>query len=765
MAQWHKTACIICTSNCGIEVQLGGEGGGELVLVRGDKDHPISRGYACEKPQRLNYYQSKNNRLLRPLRRTANGGFEEVDWDTAITEVAQKLTAIRDAHGGDKIFYYGGGGQGNHMPTVYSTSTRGVLGVRYSSNALAQEKTGEMWVTGKMFGGWPHPDFEHAQCAVFVGKNPWQSHGIPRARVILREIARDPDRTLIVVDPRRTETAEIADIHLQVKPGRDAWLVAAIVAVLIQEDLIDRASLDERATGLQEVADRFARIDVVKYAEIAGVDISLIREAARRIAAAESTALLEDLGVQQNRHSTLLSYLNCLVWALTGNFAKKGGMGIPPGPLGGGPVISADSGSGEVQVTPVTKSRIIAGLTPCNVIAEEILTDHPGRFRAMIVESSNPAHSIADSLRMKQALSALDFLVVIDVALTETARLADYVLPVTTQFEKPEFTFFNIEYPANFFHVRRPIIEPPEGPLAEPEIHARLVEAMGGLPVEELESLRAAATEGRDAFRNTLFASIGANPKAGQALSVLLYRTLGPTLPAGMEATAALWGLITMRFMSGSDAVRRAGFASPDELFDALIAGPSAVITAVEDYEDTWNRVVTADRKIHLAIPELDDELNLLETAEPLGRSDEWPFLLSAGERRSFTANVLMRNPEWRKKDTLAALRISLDDARDLGVADGDLVRLTTRRASVEVPVEVTDVMQPGHVSLPNGGGLEFKGANQETHPIGIAPNDLTHGDDRDPIAGTPWHKSVPARVEVIGRSRRAARVMAAVDG
>src|SRR5207302_38425 len=142
---------------------------------------------------------------------------------------------------------YGGGGQGNHLPGAYATATRRALGSRHRSSALAQEKTGEFWVSDRVLGTSTRADFEHCDVAFFLGKNPWHSHSIPRARVTLKEIAKDPGRTLIVVDPRRTETAELADIHLQVRPGGDVWLLAAILSVIVDEDMIDHAFLAAHA--------------------------------------------------------------------------------------------------------------------------------------------------------------------------------------------------------------------------------------------------------------------------------------------------------------------------------------------------------------------------------------------------------------------------------------------------------------------------------------------------------------------------------------
>src|SRR5262250_1269068 len=233
---WKKSACILCECDCGLEVMLGGEGGRHLVKLRGDKAHPASRGYACEKAHRLDYYQNNRDRLSSPLRRRADGTFEAIDWDTAIREVAARLAAVRDAHGGEAIFYYGGGGQGNHLPGAYAAATRRVLGSRHRSSALAQEKTGEFWVATRMMGSATRADFDNCDVALFLGKNPWHSHSIPRARVTLKELSADPARTLIVVDPRRSETAELADIHLAVRPGTDAWLLAALLRCLVADD-------------------------------------------------------------------------------------------------------------------------------------------------------------------------------------------------------------------------------------------------------------------------------------------------------------------------------------------------------------------------------------------------------------------------------------------------------------------------------------------------------------------------------------------------
>jgi anaerobic selenocysteine-containing dehydrogenase len=752
---WRATACILCECNCGLEVELGGEGNRHLVRLRGDKRHPSSQGYACEKPHRLDHYQHSRDRLTSPLRRRPDGSFEAIDWDTAIREVAARLTAVRDQHGGDAIFYYGGGGQGNHLPGAYATATRRVLDSRYRSSALAQEKTGEFWICDRMMGSATRADFEHCDVALFLGKNPWFSHSFPRARVVLKELSQDPARTLIVVDPRRTETAAMADLHLAVRPGTDAWLLAALLAILVEEQLLAREFIAAHAAAgeLEQVIAALGHFSIAECCARCGLDEALVRRTARVIAGARAFSSFEDLGVQMNRGSTLVSYLHRLLILLTGNLGKPGSHFIPT------TLVDIASGESKRQ-SPVAGARIVGGMVPCNVIAEEILTDHPKRYRAMLVEAANPAHSLADSKRMREALGALDTLVVIDVAMSETAKLAHYVLPASSQFEKAEATFFNFDFPRNPFHLRRRLIEPLPGTLPEAEIHARLCEAMGALTDEDLAPLREAAGRGLAAYAQTFMARVMSNPRLSGIAPVVLYRSM--QLPEELREGAVVFGLALKAAMTHARGLARAGFTGTPldaaiQLFQAVLEGESGVVFAVDEWAETMSRVATKDKKLHLALPDLLEELVRLADEPAAARDAEFPFVLSAGERRAFTANTIIRDPAWRKKDAAGALRLHPDDATALGVVTGGSLRLTTRRGQIVVPVEVSDSMQPGHISLPNGLGVGYPsgagaggpgGPGGETSTVGVATNELTASEDRDPFVGTPWHKYVPARLE-----------------
>ncbi|MEE8601633.1 molybdopterin-dependent oxidoreductase [Euzebya tangerina] len=738
------TACILCELNCGVTVELEGR---TFVRTTGDKAHPGSQGYTCEKARQLDHYQNFEGRLTTPLRRREDGTFEEVDWDTAIAGVAADLAAIRDAHGGRSILYYGGGGQGNHLPGAYAKATRGVLGSTVASSALGQEKTGEFWVDGHLYGkSTCHTagDWEHAEVLVFLGKNPWISHGVERARIVLKEAQRDPDRTIIVIDPRRSETAAMADVHLAVRPGTDANLLAAMLGIIVRDGLLDAAWLDAHAEGLEEVMAVLATLDVAAHAAATGLDLPQIEAVARRIATASSVSVYEDLGVQQGRHSTLNSYLEKLIYLLTGNFGVAGGMNLHT-------AMAPLMGSHSRHRSPVADRPLAAGLLACNHIPDEILTDHPDRFRALIVESGNPAHSIADSRRMREAIGALDTVVVIDVAMTETARLADWVLPASSQFEKAEATFFTTDFPENTFHLRHAILDPLDGTLPEAEIHRRLCHALGAMEGIDVEGLTEAASEGLEAYATALFGAAASTPAALQVLPVLLYETLGPALDPDLREGAVLFAVCHQAAQRNASAIRRAGVEPDGEgplalgnaLFHAVLDGRSGVVfSSDDDPAVSFERLAHEDGRVHLAIPELLARLASLPV-DPV-QDPAFPLLVAAGERRSYTANTIFRDPAWRKRDAEGAVRIHPADAEAFGVTDGGRVRIETATGAVEGVAAVTEEAAPGQMSLPNGQGLTL---SDDDRGVGVAPNELTSSDLADDLIGTPWHKHVPARV------------------
>ena len=237
VTEWHKTACVLCAQNCGLEVQVENN---RIVKVRAGKENLRSQGYICRKGQHVNHYQHHSERLLHPLKRVGND-FERISWDQAIDEIAEKLETILDAHGPRSYAYMGGGGQGAHLEGLFGRTLLGGLGSKYHYTALAQELTGLFWAwkqaTGHQF---LISDHHNTDVLLALGWNGMMSHQIPQARTFLKRFAKDPDKVLVVIDPRPSKTAKIADIHLPIRPGTDALLTKAMIAIVLQEGWEDR---------------------------------------------------------------------------------------------------------------------------------------------------------------------------------------------------------------------------------------------------------------------------------------------------------------------------------------------------------------------------------------------------------------------------------------------------------------------------------------------------------------------------------------------
>ncbi len=757
----QATACILCSLNCGVEVTVED---GHLTKIRGDRNHPISEGYQCQKASRLDFYQNAENRLTRPLRRREDGTFEPVSWETAIREIAAELVRLRDIHGGHSLAYYGGGGQGNHLGGVYATALRAAMGTRYLYSSLAQEKTGGFWLDGKLFGRQtchPSEDVHNADFVLLIGTNPWQSHGIPQARKVINALARDPERTMVVIDPRFTETAKKADVHLQVRPGGDAHLLLAMLGTIVQEDLADRDFLETRTTGFAELRELLAAVPVDEYARHAGLEPEAVREVAWSYARAEKACVRTDLGLEHSPNSTLNLYLSKLLYLITGHFGIEGGNNFHTFLL---PLIghSREPGAGGAT-TRVTGMREISKLFPPNILPAEIDTDHPERTRGVVVDSSNPLLTAADTQAYAEAFGKLDLLVVIDVAMTETARLAHWVLPAASQYEKWEATFFNLEFPSNFFHLRAPLFEPKGDTLPEPEIYRRLLVAMGELP-ERFGTLERIARLDRHRPKLRLFpaalaATLKLRPRLKQYLPMVLYQTLGRALPGGAAAAAALWGGCLFYAKRHAEAVRRAGIEGDGDglgeaLFESVLNSRSGTLLSVHRYEDTWSFLRHGDGKIHLAIPEMLEEIRDLS---PPRRDDAYPMVLAAGERRSYNANTIVRDEAWRKRDAEGALRVHPQDASSLGLEDGGWAVCESARGKIRVRVELSEESLPGVASLPHGFGLR-EGRDNGDEPVAAGPpaagpavNQLTSADHCDDLAKTPFHKHIPVRITAAG--------------
>ena len=752
----QATACLLCSQNCGVQIDV--DENGHFTKIVGDGAHPVSEGYLCQKATRLDYYQNQA-RLTSPLRKKADGTFEEISWDVAVREIAEKLVEIRDAHGGETIAYAGGGGQGNHLGGIYGSALRAACDTPYIYSALAQEKTGNFWVNGHLFGRQNTNYCEavaEADYVMIIGANPVQSHGLPKARPTIFNLSKNPDRTLVVIDPRRTETAKKADIFLQVAPGKDAFLLAAMLGVIIQENLEDQKFIAQHTVGFETIKPHFLEIPVEAYSEISGVEADQIRKVARGFAGAKTAAIRSDLGIEQSENSTLNAYLARLLFLITGNFGKEGTNCLHTAFL---PLVGHSKEPEEGGVTTqVTSMKGIGKLFPPNILPLEIDSDHPKRLRALIIESANPLSSYADIPAQRKAYKKLDLMVVIDVAMTETAKAAHYVLPAASQFEKYEATFFNLEFPKNFFHLRRPILPPLKNTLPEPEIHHRLVTAMGELP-KSFPVLRILAKLDRRLpqlriFPLALATTFSVRPKWKKYAVLVLKSALGRALPDNADAAAVLWMAAHRYAKRYPQEVRRAGlqgkgYSLGESLFKKVLTSPSGTLISIHRHEDHWKLIRHKDKKVRLAIPLMLEWLNALPKKEALDKKKarEYPFNLIAGERRAYNANTILRNPESRKTDKAGALKINPVDANELGVETDQWVTCSSEIGEVKIVAKITDEVPEGLVSMPHGYGLDYPGEDDEMR-IGAAANSLTSAHHSDPLAKTPYHKNVRVKIE-----------------
>ncbi|MFQ5457101.1 MAG: molybdopterin-dependent oxidoreductase [Myxococcota bacterium] len=755
------TVCVLCSHNCGLRVDVSG---GRISRVRADKDNPITRGYICNKGFRIGNYVDHRQRVEHPLRRRSDGTFERVSWDTAISEIGAKLSSIREAHAPRAIGLVGIGGQGNHMDGAYGLTWLTATGSKRWFNALAQEKHQHFLVEQWMFDAAPsvmfHPDLEKVRYLLVMGTNPKISNRGHNATDTFKALASDPARTVIVIDPRETETSRDADRHLRLRPGTDVYFLLGIAATLVSEDaLLDRQLLEERTEGFETLREALAAIDVELMARRCGTTADEIQSVAREFARAEGAAIMWDLALEQVPFSTLISYLIRLISVLTGNAGRRGGsvfmeMATPPHRSGkrfAEPERALASG-----IRSISALGGFAMFSP-TLVPEEIMIDHPERLRALVVEGANPMLTFSDTARWREARERLDLLVVIDPAMTETAQIADYVLPTPTGYEKWEQAGFPKGFPEVYMQLRPPVVAGPEEALPEPEIYARLAEAMGlvGEPPEELAELAADALEPEGAARYFMALQSASSGNPG-AMLFWAYRTLGPRLAS--PALTAIWALCHQNaFMRGESVLRTLGpdwkeetpFALAAELFRRMMAHPEGVEIAKADAEQNLEaNLGYDDGRVRVAPELMIGEIGRAAATAPMHDPD-YPFVLAGGLRTPWTANTVQRDPAWRKaKGEHCALHLSPADAVRLGVDQGEQVRVRTRRGAVELPAAVDAKVLDGHVWIPNGFGVAYPDERGELVTQGVNINVLIDAADRDPISGCPHTKHTLCQVE-----------------
>jgi anaerobic selenocysteine-containing dehydrogenase len=745
MGEWHKTSCVLCAQNCGLEAFVEEN---RIAKVKGDKANPRSQGYICRKGANIAFHQHHAGRLSYPLKRVGDT-FERISWDQAIDEIAGKLKSIVDTYGPRSFAYMGGGGQGCHFEAAFGVRLMRALGSRYHYNALAQELTGTFWAHGRVTGKqylYAITDEHNSDLMLAIGWNGMQSHQIPRAPLVLKEFAKNPDKLLVVIDPRRSETAEIADIHLAIRPGTDALLTRAMIAVILQQGWHKTEYIDEHVSGFSEIEPWFRGFDAKAAVQVCELDYKQVKEVCRLFATRRS-CLHPDLGIYMNRHSTVTSYLHLVLLAVCGRLCVSGGNVIPGQlmPIGA----HTDERDPKTWRTVATDFPALMGVFPPNVMPEEILSDHPERLRAVLCCQSNPLRSFADTTAYEKAFNELDLLVTCELAMTETAALSHYVLPSRSGYESWDGTFFPLTFPEIYFLMRRPIVEA-EGERKElSSIHVMLADKLGLIPPIP-HSLKEAAKKDRLTFGKELIKYTEVEPRALPNLQYVLAKTLGEQL--GSPNLAALWGMLQMVPKDFQRCAARAGFKTGptlgEELFQAILDHPEGIIIGKADEDNNFASLQTEDGRLNVHVPEMAEWVKGLtpESEEKALKGDpEYPLTLQAGRHMSMNANTIMRDPAWNQGKRACTLAVNPADAAKLKISDGQMVRVITDAGHVEIEAEVTEATRRGQVLIPHGFGLVHDGKT-----YGANVNRLTKNTYRDKFAGTPLHRYVRCRVEAV---------------
>ncbi len=745
MGEWHKTGCVLCAQNCGLEILVENN---RMTKVKPDKSNPRSQGYACRKGLNVIYHQYPEDRLTEPLKRVGDG-FEPISWDQAVDEIAAKMRELNDMHGPRCLAYMGGSSQGGHMEAAFGLGILRAMGSQYYYSSAGQEFCGAWWVTGRVFGkqyNTTGPDELETEMLVAWGWNGMQSHQMPRAPKVLLEISKDPDRLLVAVDPRKSETAAIADIHLPVRPGADALLMKTMIAIILREGWEAKDYIGKHVAGWDEIRSWFEDFDAKSAVGVCQVDYEQVRELCR-LMTTRRWSVHTDLGIYMGRHSTLNSYFMHILGAVCGIFGVRGGNVIPGMvmPMG----YHADERDQKTWRTVATDlPPVAAGSFPPGAMPEEILSDHPERLRAVYVSACNPLRAYPDTTAYEKAFRKLDLLVVNDIVMSETARLAHYVLPCRTFYEAWDTTFFPWTYPGVYFQIRRPIVEPLGQCLEAAQIHTLLADKLGIIP-EISDAVHQATASDRLTFGAKLMEWAATEPKAMSSMPFVLAKTLGREWDSATKA--ALWGMLMKAPKVFRENAARAGFEAGieqgDRIFQALLDTPQGLWVGRADVDNPMASIKTPSGKIEIYIPELKEqamEINAVRETRGLQMPEAFPLILNAGRHMMTNANTLMRNPEWNEGRRACTVSVNPAQAEALGLNDGQQVRVTTESGSEVGELLVTDQVRRGMVLIPHGFGLSYG-----DKVYGMNVNRLTKTTHRDPI-GTPLHRYVPCRVEAL---------------
>jgi anaerobic selenocysteine-containing dehydrogenase len=734
-------ACTLCEATCGLEVRTRGR---EVVAIRGDADDVFSRGFICPKGYAMKELDADPDRLRTPLIKRY-GRFEPASWEEAFAEIDRRLTPMLAARGRDAVAVYLGNPSAHSMQlAIYNQVFLRALGTRNIYSASTVDQMPKQVAVGLLFGtviSAPVPDIDRTDYLLVLGADPFVSNGslmtAPDAPGRLRAI-RARGGKIVVIDPRRSRTAGEASEHHPIKPGSDAYFLFGIVHTLFAERLVRLGRLAEHIAGLaalEALAREFAP-EVV--AGRCGIAADVIRRLARELAAAERAAVYARIGTCTQEFGTLASWLVDVVNVLTGHLDQPGGAMFTR-PATGAPHTRGTPGKGKGVRFGRRHSRVrqapeVYGELPAACLAEEIETAGDGQVRALITIAGNPVLSTPNGARLDAALGGLEFMLSLDIFLNETTRHADVILPGLSPFEQSHYDVLLRQLAIrNVATYSAPVFDPPPDQPAEWRTLLRLTGLITGQgPDADVDALDDFVTAQRVEHEVGAAASPIHGREPSEIIAALAPRR-GPERQLDLMLRTGPYG---------------DGFgARPDGLtLAALEAQPHGI-----DFGPLAPRVPevlrTPTGKIELAPPALVADVERLRAG--LARNGNGMVLIGRRDLRS--NNSWMHNaPVLVKGKVRCTMLVHPNDAARLGLADGGLAQVTSRTGALAVPVEITDAIMPGVVSIPHGWGHDLPGVQLSvaaTH-AGVNCNRLVDELALDPLSGNAVLNGVPVTIE-----------------
>lgn len=768
MGTWKKTQCNFCGLSCGLEMEVENN---KIVNVRPDPDSSRTKDYCCRKGRSSKYFQDHEERLDYPLKRVGDH-FERISWEQATKEIAEKAKAIINKHGPRAFGYCGGALASGQGDAAFCKKMLDAIGSQNYYNPIGLEFAGNWWSHGKILGTqavYTEGDEDTCDVLIFWGSNSYVAHNFIEARRHIRAFSENPDKMIIDVDPRMSETARMADMHVMLRPGTDSLLLRGLIALILDKGWQDQAFLDKWCTGWENAAKLWFRgFDYLAAFEVCRVPYQQMEELAR-VLTTKTWGLHQDLGIFCGRHNTCNSYLLLTLMAVTGNLLYKGNKMVDSYAARG---TTTNENDPSVWRLPETGRFPVLASYPTGAMAPEILSDHPDRMRALFISMGNPARSWPDSKRVAAALDRLELLVVVDIVMSETAQHADYVLPGKTGFETYEFNVFQASGAYISCMLKHPII----GQIGERKENTRIwfdiVDAMGYIP-ELPQSLYDAAEKAmrekdRIPYLLALQKFMKGHMEYAKALPLIICKSM--LKPMGSINRTMMWAALITSPMMGTGMPERAGFgpgdkhkiltkvpklrqmAIMDQIFQAVDDTPQGVVCGLPEPDPdkyTQMHICHQDKKIHLWCSEIDQNIRRITPEKEAAALDEdsreYPLLLSAGRHADGGDNTSMRNPatyQYRKPYTVM---MNPEDAERFNLREGQEVRVTTKGGSVTAPLEISCQAGRGYALIPHQFGLKFGGKTYGQHV-----NELTRAEDLDELTGNPIFRYVPCRVEAV---------------